>query len=187
MATTGFGKASNLILIGMPGAGKSTVGILLAKRLAMDFVDTDILIQLQENCSLQSIVDNDGYKVLRRIEEEVILSFEASHHVIATGGSAVYSAKAMEHLRAGGRIIFLNVSLVTLRARVQDYETRGLAKPSDQTLEELFTERLKLYRRFADISIDCNFLNHEEVCLVIENNLKPLKIGREKNPGRPWK
>jgi shikimate kinase len=174
MATTGFGKASNLILIGMPGAGKSTVGILLAKRLSMDFVDTDILIQLRENRSLQSIVDFDGYELLRRIEEEVILSFTATNHVIATGGSAVYSAEAMEHLKTGGRVIFLNVSLVTLRARVQDYETRGLAKPFDQTLEELFTERLKLYRRFADISIDCDPLTHEKVCLAIENNFKKL-------------
>jgi shikimate kinase len=178
MAVAGLEKDSNLILIGMPGAGKSTIGILLAKRLAMDFVDTDILIQLRENRSLQSIVDHDGYEVLRRVEEEVILSFEASHHVIATGGSAVYSTAAMEHLKTGGRVIFLNVSLDTLKSRVQNYETRGLAKPFDQTLEDLFTERLKLYRRFADISIECDFLNHEEVCLTIENNLKRLKKGR---------
>ncbi len=141
------GGDSNLILIGMPGAGKSTVGSLLAKRLAMDFVDTDLLIQLREKCSLQAIVDHDGNHVLRRIEEEVILSFKRSNHVIATGGSAVYSTKSMEHLRAGGRVIFLNVTLATLRARVHDYTTRGLARPPDQSLEDLFADRTALYRQ----------------------------------------
>jgi shikimate kinase len=172
MATAGLEKASNLILIGMPGAGKSTVGILLAKRLAMDFVDTDVLIQLRENRSLQAIVDNDGYIVLRRIEEEVILSLNATNHVIATGGSAVYSSKSMDHLKTHGRVFFLNVSLARLRARVQDYETRGLAKRPDQTLEDLFAERFTLYRQYADVHIDCDHLSHEEVCLAIENKLK---------------
>jgi len=168
----GFENRSDLILIGMPGAGKSTVGILLAKRLARDFIDTDLLIQLRENRSLQAIVDNDGYRDLRRIEEEVILSLKATNCVIATGGSAVYSAKAMSHLKAKGWIIFLNVSLATLIARVRDYGTRGLAKPPDQTLENLYTERLKLYRQFADIPIDCDRLDHGAVCLAIEKGLR---------------
>jgi shikimate kinase len=168
----GDGNHSNNILIGMPGAGKSTVGILLAKRLAMDFVDTDVLIQLRENRSLQAIVDNDGYLVLRRIEEEVILSLNATNHVIATGGSAVYSTKSMHHLKAGGRVIFLNVALATLRVRVHDYETRGLAKQPDQTLEDLFAERFTLYQQYADVHIDCDRLSHEEVCLAIENKLE---------------
>jgi shikimate kinase len=171
------GTNPNIILIGMPGAGKSTVGILLAKRLAMDFVDTDVLIQLRENRSLQDIVDHDGYLVLRRIEEEVVLSLNRTSYVIATGGSAVYSTKSMDHLKAGGRVVFLNVSLATLRGRVHDYETRGLAKQPDQTLEDLFAERLALYRKYADVRIDCDLLSHEEVCLAIENSLKRDKRG----------
>jgi shikimate kinase len=132
---------SNIVLIGMPGSGKSTVGVLLAKQTGKAFVDTDLLIQSRTGGTLQDIVNRDGYLELRRIEEQVLLGLDLSDHVIATGGSAVYSEAAMGHLQAGGTVVFLRVSLATLRQRVGDYETRGLAKRPDQTIEDLFAER----------------------------------------------
>ena len=165
-------EKSNIVLIGMPGAGKSTVGILLAKRTSRDFVDTDVLIQISQGRLLQDIVDTDGYMALRKIEEEIILGLHCGHHVIATGGSAVYSPAAMEHLKSNGIVVFLDVDLFTLESRIQDFGTRGLAKRPDQTLSELFEERLILYRKYADITIDCVGLSHEEVCAQIIHRIQ---------------
>src|SRR5690349_10613800 len=112
---------SNLVLIGMPGAGKSTVGVILAKQSAREFVDTDLLIQISQGRSLQDIVDTDGYQVLRGIEEEILLDLAIRNSVIATGGSAVYSDRAMTYLKSHGVLIFLDVSMATLERRVRDY------------------------------------------------------------------
>lgn len=162
----------NLILIGMPGAGKSTIGVLLAKQLAMGFVDTDLLIQRAEGRSLQAIVDGDGYLALRRIEEEVLLGLRVQHAIIATGGSAVYSERAMTHLKQTGRVIFLDVELAELEARVHDFCTRGLAKRPDQGLDDLFRERFLLYSQYADITITCAGLNQEEVCARVMAHMR---------------
>lgn len=160
-------RPSNIVLIGMPGSGKSTVGVILAKMASLDFVDTDILIQMAAGKSLQKIIDADGYLVLRRIEEEVLLKLACRNHVIATGGSAVYSPAAISHLKKDGVIVFLDVDIETLQSRIRNYETRGLAKRPDQTLEELFAERLALYRGYADITIGGAGLTQEEVCDAI--------------------
>lgn len=162
---------SNIILIGMPGSGKSTVGVILAKLLSRNFIDTDVLIQTEQGRSLQSIVDHDGYMVLRGIEEKILLTFTCRNCVIATGGSAVYSERAMAHLKKSGIAVFLDVDMPTLKQRVSDYETRGLAKRPDQTVEDLFTERFALYRKYADITINCIGLTHEEVCAEIVKRL----------------
>ena len=162
----------NLILIGMPGSGKSTVGVILAKALTMPYLDSDILIQLRENRSLQDIVDNDGYMVLRSIEEDVLLGITCENHVIATGGSAAYSDSAMMHLKQNGIVIFLDASLETLKKRIHNYETRGLAKRPDQSFTDLFQERFELYTKYADISINSNDRTQDQVCDEIYDQLQ---------------
>lgn len=158
---------SNIVLIGMPGAGKSTVGVVLAKKTARDFVDTDILIQTAQGRTLQDIVDRDGYAALRKVEEEALLGLHVQRHVISTGGSAVYSDPAMVHLKSDGVAVFLDVSLATLESRIPDFSTRGLAKRPDQSFAELFDERNGLYNKYADITIKCDGLTPEQVCASI--------------------
>jgi shikimate kinase len=159
--------AQNIILIGMPGSGKSTVGVILAKRLSRGFVDTDLMIQTAQGRSLQKIVDLDGYLALREIEERLLLDLRCSNQVIATGGSAAYSQPAMKHLKQDSIAVFLHADLETLNRRVHDFSGRGLAKSPDQTLDDLFMERLSLYTAYADITIDSCRLTHEEVCACI--------------------
>jgi len=165
-------EKSNIVLIGMPGSGKSTAGIILAKMISKNFIDTDILIQLREGRSLQDIVDSDGPIVLRRVEEEVILAVNCRDHVIATGGSAAYSPAAMSHLKKDGIVIFLDATIDTLKSRIRNYATRGLARRPDQSFADLFHERLTLYRQYADITIPNNNLTQEEVCAEIMKQLE---------------
>jgi shikimate kinase len=158
---------SNIVLIGMPGSGKSTIGVILAKLTARDFVDTDVLIQISQGCTLQDIVDTQGYMALREVEERILLKLDCFSHVIATGGSAVYSHAAMTHLKSNGIAVFLNVALPVLEARIHDYATRGLAKRPGQSLGALLKERLTLYTRYADVTIECKHFTQEEVCKKI--------------------
>ena len=170
----GLTQEINIVLIGMPGSGKSTVGVILAKMTSRNFIDTDVLIQVSQGRSLQTIVDNDGYLVLRQVEEEEILALNCKHHVIATGGSAVYGPKAMEHLKSNGIIIFIDVDLPTLESRVTDYKSRGLAIPPGQSFAELFEERLKLYKQYADVTIHATNLSQDQVCKEIIFSLVSL-------------
>jgi len=167
-------KRKNLILIGMPGSGKSTVGVILAKALTRPYLDSDILIQMRENRSLQQIIDQNGYMALRDIEEDVLLGIDCENHVIATGGSAAYSDRAMTHLKRNGVVIFLDASLDTLKNRIHNYETRGLAKRPDQSFMDLFRERFELYTKYADIAIDSNHRTQDQVCDDIYNQLHTL-------------
>jgi len=164
-------SASNIVLIGMPGSGKSTVGVILAKLTGRAFLDTDLLIRTAAGKPLQEIINNEGYLALRRIEEEVLLGITCRGHVIATGGSAAYSEKAMAHLKSDGVVVFLDADIATLESRIRNFARRGLAKRADQTFADLFAERLPLYRAYADITVSCAGLSHEEVCARIMDRL----------------
>ncbi len=153
----------NLTLIGMPGAGKSTVGIILAKLLSFGFVDTDVLIQIRQKRSLQQIIEESGHLNLRKIEEREILNIDVDNHVIATGGSAVYSEKGMSHLQSISEIVFLKVNYEDILKRIRNFKTRGIAKSADQSFLDLYNERQVLYDRYAEMTIDCSALDQEEV------------------------
>jgi shikimate kinase len=157
-------KLSNIVLIGMPGSGKSTVGIILAKLISLDFIDTDVLIQTSQGRSLQDIVDAEGYMAFREIEERILSKLDYANHVIATGGSVVYSHSAMTHLKSNGLIVFLNVELPVLESRIHNFATRGIAKRPDQSIKDLFEERVVLYTKYADVTIECSDLIQEKVC-----------------------
>ncbi len=160
-------EKTNIMLIGMPGAGKSTIGVLLAKHTSKNFIDTDVLIQVNHGEALQQIVNRDGFQALREIEEDVLLSMKCVNFIIATGGSAVYSEKAMSKLKASSITVFLDVPLEELKRRVNNYETRGITKRPDQSFEDLFQERLLLYNQYADFTIPCSRLNQDEVVDLI--------------------
>ncbi|RBP25601.1 shikimate kinase [Marinobacter pelagius] len=159
--------ARNLVFIGMPGSGKSTVGVLVAKRLGLGFVDTDLLIQQEAGRTLQEIVDQDGYQALRKIEEQVLLNLTVENHVISTGGSAVYSDVAMRHLKTNGTVVFLDIPLDVVIERIGDYSLRGISRRPDQSLAELFDERFALYSRYADVTVKGAGLTHDEVCEAV--------------------
>ena len=155
---------SNIALIGMPGSGKSTVGVLLAKATGRDFVDTDLIVQKRTGQTLQSIVDSRGYEALREEEERALLSLTCTDCVIATGGSVVYTETGMAHLRSTSRVVFLDVSLATVRERIGDYSLRGISKRPEQSIEDLYRERHSLYQYHADLTIACDGLSQDEVC-----------------------
>jgi len=157
----------NIVLIGMPGAGKSTIGIILAKQTSRNYVDTDVLIQVEENRSLQDIMDTEGYMALRKIEERVLLSTDYTKHVIATGGSAPYSDPAMQHLKKKGMVVFLKVSIETLKKRIRNFDTRGIALKPGQSFSDLFQERQVLYEKYADLIIDGEGTSQEAIGVEI--------------------
>jgi len=158
---------SNITLIGMPGAGKSTIGIILAKNLGMGFIDTDVLIQINQQKTLQQIIDETDHLHLRAIEEQEILKLNVANHVIATGGSVVYSEAAMAHLLSISHVVFLDVSFDELERRIHNFESRGIAKRADQTFQELFDERRTLYRRYAEITLNGDEMDQEELAIAV--------------------
>ena len=144
---------SNIIFVGMPASGKSTVGVLLAKALAMDFVDTDILIQKKTGKRLEELIRENGVDGFLRIEEKVCAALEANDSVIATGGSVVYSQDAVDHLKSIGTVVYLQVDFDVLKNRLKDVIERGVIIKNGQTLEDLYNERVLLYEKYADITI----------------------------------
>ena len=153
----------NIILIGMPGAGKSTVGVILAKTLGMKFTDTDIAIQERTGRLLQEIIDTDGPGAFKKIEEETILSLHPRHAVIATGGSVVFSRKAMEYLKSEGVVVYLKISFVVMEERLKNITTRGIVLLHGQSLRDMYDERIPLYEKYADLTIDCSDEGFESV------------------------
>lgn len=147
----------------MPGAGKSTIGVLLAKSLGYNFVDTDLLIQVHARRTLPTIIAEDGYKTLRSIEATVISALRSSNTVIATGGSAVYSEASMQRLAQLGEIVYLRARRATLQQRIGDFRARGIAAAPATTLDQLMAERTPLYERYATHTVDAD--QHSELVM----------------------
>jgi shikimate kinase len=156
-------RGDNIVLVGMPGAGKSTVGVLLAKAASMDFLDTDVVIQSAEGRRLQAILDEVGVLAFRRMEERHCLGISPGRTVVATGGSVVYGRAAMEHFRRLGRIVWLDLPLDSLRARLTNLDSRGVVMWPGQTIETIHVERTPLYRRWADVTIGCARKSQERI------------------------
>lgn len=144
----------NIVLIGMPGVGKSTVGVILAKVLGYEFVDTDLVIQKECGCLLKDIIADRGPEGFIRVENEINSKLECEHSIIATGGSVVYGPEAMEHLKSMGRVIYLKLSLPEIEKRLDNIQNRGVVLKAGQTFSMLYEERTKLYEKYADIVID---------------------------------
>ena len=153
----------------MPGAGKSTVGVLLAKHLGLNFIDTDLLIQVRYSATLQEIVDAQGYMELRRREEHVLLELPLEQCLISTGGSVVYSDAVMQRLSAAGPLVFLDVPLRVLRQRIDDEDGRGIARPPGQDLADVFGERKPLYQRYADFTVAAENLSAEATARAVQH------------------
>lgn len=143
----------NVILIGMPASGKSTVGVILAKLLAYDFIDTDLLIQRREKSPLSRIIEARGVDGFLEIEESVCLDLESERAVVATGGSVIYGEAAMRHMKAIGCVVYLDVDYDALCRRLTDIRGRGVVLREGQTLRALYDERTALYKRYADITV----------------------------------
>ena len=165
----------NIVLIGMPGAGKSTVGVLLAKSLLMDFTDTDLIIQRETKKPLCDTINEKGTEYFIRLEEEIILKQEFSGAVIATGGSVVYGKAAMEKLKSNGIAVYLKTELPELVKRLGDITTRGIAMDKGMDIPALFLERAPLYEKYADITVDCTRLSPEESVNMIVEEIKSLR------------
>ena len=153
----------NVILVGMPSCGKSTIGVVLAKTMNKGFVDTDLLIQQKEGKTLQDIINEHGNEYFHQVEENVLLATDVRNFVIATGGSAIYFDRAMEHFKEHGKIVYIKVSLETILERLNNIKTRGVTLGKGQTIEDLYKQRIPLYEKHADIVIEAEHLTIEEV------------------------
>lgn len=158
---------SNIILIGMPASGKSTCGVLAAKALLKNFFDTDLLIQNLENKRLQEIINEKGNAYFESAEESAVLSLNIKGTVIATGGSVVYSDKAMKHLKQLGKIIYLHLDYETMFKRLTNIVTRGVVLRKGSSLLDMYKERLPLYEKYADYILNCSDLSVEETVASI--------------------
>lgn len=167
-------EQNNIILIGMPGAGKSTVGVVLAKRLGFHFIDTDLLIQARERKRLQQIIDSQGLEYFRHVEEQVLLNLQLEHNIIATGGSVIYYQSGLSALNQTGHTIYLEVPLQALQQRIADMGQRGLVMAKGQTFEQLYNERTPLYEKYAELIIHCDRLNTEQVAAQIEHRIAQI-------------
>lgn len=163
----------NIVLIGMPGVGKSTIGVILAKILGYEFVDADLVIQKTEGKLLKDIIAEKGADGFIAVENRINSQLDVHHSVIATGGSAVYGKEAMEHLKEIGTIVYLKQSYRTLNRRLHNIKNRGVVLKEGQTLRELYNERVILYEKYADITVDQYGLNIEE---TVESICKALNI-----------
>lgn len=166
---------SNVIMIGMAGAGKSTTGIVVAKIMRKDFVDGDLVIQSVTGRGLQDIINEDGNQTFREIENRVLSGINRKNSVIAPGGSAIYYPEAMSHLKEDGVVVYLHVDVEEIIKRLGDLETRGVTLSPGQTIEDLYYERLPLYEKYADITIITDGMTLEEVAEETAKRVKEYK------------
>ena len=162
----------NIILVGMPGCGKSTIGVILAKSLAYDFMDSDLLIQNRAGKKLHEIIRDDGITAFMELEDTVNAEIDTDKTVIATGGSVVYCQHAMEHFKEIGQVVYLKAEKDELTRRISNFKTRGIVIPEGKSFSELYDERVPLYEKYADITISSDIGTAEEVveriCQLIE-------------------
>lgn len=163
---------SNYILIGMPGAGKSTIGVLAAKARGMDFIDTDLLIQQKHSMLLQKILDKHGVSGFVKIESEIVKSIECQNSIIATGGSVVLDEEAMIHLKRLGKVIFLDVPLFVLLRRLRNISTRGVVMEKGQRVTDIYNHRHPLYQKYADVTIRFNAVSRSSVEKTVKQLLE---------------
>ena len=166
-------KKKNVVLIGMPGAGKSTIGVILAKMLGKDFIDADLVIQKEEGQLLSQIIEEKGPDGFLAVEERVNAGLNPEQAVIATGGSVVYGPKAMEHLGDIGVIVYLRLSYQAVKRRLKDIRGRGVVLREGQTLKDLYEERAGLYEQYAQVIVEEDGLNVEE---TLEKTLQELEL-----------
>ena len=162
----------NLILIGMPGCGKSTVGVVLAKALGLDFIDSDLVIQKKMGAKLHRLLDQYGDEGFRAIENRINAGLTVNNSVIATGGSVIYGEDAMRHLKEIGTVIYLKLSCEAIEDRLGDLHARGVTIQPGWTLRDLYNERCPLYERWADVTIDCEELRLREVVAELRARLE---------------
>ena len=166
----------NIILIGMPACGKSVTGVILAKSLKMNFIDADLLIQERAGKSLQDIINADGIETFKSIEEEVLNAINVKNTVIATGGSAVYYDSAMRHLKENGVVVYIEASLATIKKRLKNIRTRGVAMEKGQTIDSLYEMRVPLYEKYADCTVRSHRYRAENTVEDIIYGLEKIKI-----------
>lgn len=162
----------NIIFIGMPAVGKSTVGVVIAKRLGYEFIDTDLLIQKQEQRLLREIIAQEGVDGFLKIENQVNRDLVADHAVISPGGSVVYCEEAMQHYKEIGTIIYLKASFETIKERIQDPKKRGVTLRDGQTLKDLYDERTVLFEKYADFTVCEDGINLDETIEKVEKVLQ---------------
>jgi len=153
---------NNIILIGMPGAGKSTLGVVLAKALGFSFIDTDLLIQSEQNDKLYRIIEKKGIEKFIEIENNCVSSLTAEKSIIATGGSVIFGREGMENLKNLGAVIYLKVEEKEIERRLSNIKTRGIVMGEDETIEEIYETRTPLYEKYADITVECDGMDLEK-------------------------
>jgi len=165
---------ANIVMIGMPGCGKSTVGVLLAKVLGKAFIDTDVVLQAKEKCRLQEMIDRIGIDAFLQIEEETVLNLDCENTVIATGGSVIYGRRAMEHLHKDGVVVYIRLPYEEVEQRLSNLATRGVTLRSGQSLYDLYQERISLYEREADIVVDASGFDIEQTVSAVASYFEML-------------
>ena len=167
---------SNVILVGMPASGKSTIGVVLAKVMSKNFIDTDITIQQIEGRTLQTIIDAEGNEYFGKVEEKVLMDFDEENCIVATGGSAIYYEKAIEKFKEKGVVVYLKVSPESIHKRLHNLDTRGVTLKPGQTIDDLYAERVPLYEKLCDIEVTAENMDIWDIAEIIAEKIRQNKL-----------